>query len=77
MAAGADGLSPVDLIRGPDGTFAPAGDALLSLWTGASPRTGDLRPSLEGSRYSDRNRKAALTAPRFPTPDILLTAPNG
>jgi hypothetical protein len=72
----ADGLSPADLIRGPEGTSVPAGDALLSLRTGASPRPGDLRESLEGSRSLDRDRKAALTAVCFPAPDILSPAPN-
>src|SRR6185437_564543 len=75
-ATAAAGLSPVNLIRGPDGTCVPAGDALLSLWTGASPRTGDLRSSLESSRYSDRDRGAALTALCFPAADILLPPPN-
>src|SRR5581483_7905264 len=59
---GATGLSPVDLIRGPEGAEAPAGGVLLNVWTGAVSRAGDLRPSLEGSRSADRDRDAALTA---------------
>src|SRR6185437_12627439 len=60
---GAGGLSPLDLICGPEGAFAPAGGVLSNVWTGITSGAGDLRLSLAGSRRRDRDRDVALMAP--------------